>query len=79
MLVGVIIVMAAVTLSVVYVEPLADLLHLAPFPAAWWLLVAGGAAGTAWTEVFKHGPPVQPPSTPKPGSGEGPRSGTTAA
>jgi Ca2+-transporting ATPase len=50
----VIAVIVAVTVAVVYIEPLADLLHLDPFPAVWWLAVAGLAATTAWSEPFKR-------------------------
>jgi Ca2+-transporting ATPase len=58
----VIAVIAAVTVAVVYVTPVADLLHLDPFPAVWWIAVAGLAATTAWSEPFKRrrgqvGPP----------------------
>lgn len=45
---------AAATLAVVYVPPLAALLHLEPFPAAWWLLAGAVAASTAWSEPLKH-------------------------
>ncbi len=41
------------TLAVVYLGPLADLLHLSPFPAAGWLAVGLGAASTLWSEPFK--------------------------
>ncbi|MGH9084524.1 MAG: cation-translocating P-type ATPase [Acidimicrobiales bacterium] len=49
-------VIAAVTVAVVYVTPIADLLHLDPFPAGWWLAVAGLAATTAWSEPLKGRP-----------------------
>ncbi len=45
---------AAATVAVVYVPPLAALLHLEPFPAPWWLVAVGVAAGTAWSEPFKR-------------------------
>ena len=48
------VVIAAVTVAVVYVTPLAELLHLAPFPAGWWPAVAGLAATTAWSEPLKR-------------------------
>jgi Ca2+-transporting ATPase len=49
-------VIAAVTVVVVYVTPIADLLHLDPFPAVWWVAVAGLAATTAWSEPLKRRP-----------------------
>jgi len=46
---------------VVYVGPLASVLHLAPFPFAWWLLVGAIAIGTAWSEPWKRiGAPDRP-------------------
>jgi Ca2+-transporting ATPase len=47
-------VIAAVTVAVVYVTPFADLLHLDPFPAGWWMAVVGLAATTAWSEPLKR-------------------------
>jgi Ca2+-transporting ATPase len=47
-------VIAAVTVAVVYVTPVADLLHLDPFPAVWWVAVAGLAATTSWSEPLKR-------------------------
>ncbi|HEU5085239.1 MAG TPA: cation-transporting P-type ATPase [Acidimicrobiales bacterium] len=41
------------TVAVVYVPPLAELLHLEPFPAAWWAVVLAVAASTAWSEPLK--------------------------
>jgi Ca2+-transporting ATPase len=46
-------VLVAVTVAVVEVPPLADLLHLQPFPAPWWLVVAAVATSAAWSEPFK--------------------------
>jgi Ca2+-transporting ATPase len=60
-LVVVVVVITVVAPAVVYVGPLAELLHLTPFPPAAWLLVAALAATTAWSEPFK---------------GRGPRAGT---
>jgi Ca2+-transporting ATPase len=51
----VVVVLGLATLAVVYVPALAHLLHLAPFPAAWWAVVAVVAASTAWSEPFKAG------------------------
>ena len=46
---------------VVYVGPLASVLHLSPFPFAWWLLVGAIAIGTAWSEPWKRiGAPDRP-------------------
>ncbi|MGD9998169.1 MAG: cation-translocating P-type ATPase [Ilumatobacteraceae bacterium] len=42
------------TPAVVYVPALAELLHLAPFPPHWWLLVMTAAATTAWSEPWKR-------------------------
>jgi Ca2+-transporting ATPase len=51
-------VISATTIAVVYVAPLAELLHLAPFPPAAWLLVLAAATTTAWSEPLKgHWPP----------------------
>ena len=47
-------VLAASTLAVIYVPPLAELLHLEPFPAVWWALVVAVAASTAWSEPLKR-------------------------
>ena len=53
-LVAVVAVLAAATVAVVYLPPLAGLLHLEPFPAAWWAGVAGVAVATAWSEPLKR-------------------------
>ncbi|HET6953146.1 MAG TPA: cation-transporting P-type ATPase [Acidimicrobiales bacterium] len=53
-LVAVLAVIAATTVAVVYVAPLADLLHLAPFPPAGWAIVVAAAATTAWSEPLKR-------------------------
>ncbi len=45
---------AVTTMAVVYLGPLADLLHLSPFPAAGWLAVGAGAASTLWSEPLKR-------------------------
>jgi len=50
----VIAVLVASAVAVVYVPAIADLLHLAPFPAAWWAFVIVAASTTAWSEPFKH-------------------------
>ena len=47
-------VISAATVAVVYVPPLAALLHLEPFPAAWWALVGAVAVSTAWSEPLKQ-------------------------
>jgi P-type Ca2+ transporter type 2C len=52
-LVVVTVALVAATVAVVHVGPLAALLHLAPFPVAWWPAVALAAATTAWSEPFK--------------------------
>lgn len=39
--------------AVVYVPPLAGLLHLAPFAAPCWLVVVAAAVSTAWSEPLK--------------------------
>ncbi len=61
---AVIAVVVGVTVAVVYIEPVADLLHLDPFPAVWWLAVAGLAATTAWSEPFKRSPGTYLPPRP---------------
>ena len=45
--------LVAGTVAIVHVAPLAELLHLAPFPARWWGLVIAAAATTAWSEPLK--------------------------
>jgi hypothetical protein len=50
----VIAVIAAATLAVIYLPPLAALLHLEPFPAGWWALAGAVAASTAWSEPLKQ-------------------------
>jgi P-type Ca2+ transporter type 2C len=40
--------------AVIYVAPLAGVLHLAPFPPEWWAVVLAVAATTAWTEPWKR-------------------------
>ena len=50
----VIAVVAAATVAVVYVPPLAELLHLEPFPATWWAAVVAVAASAAWSEPLKR-------------------------
>lgn len=47
-------VLLVVTPACVHIAPLAELLHLQPFPAIWWLAVVAAAATTAWSEPFKH-------------------------
>jgi phosphoserine phosphatase len=54
-------IIAAATFSVVYLPPLADLLHLEPFPPAWWAAVFAVAASTAWSDPFKGRRPHSPP------------------
>jgi Ca2+-transporting ATPase len=67
-------VLAIATIAVVYVPPLADLLHLEPFPAPWWAAVAGVAATTAWSEPFKQRAPLTAKRPVADGSGtSGPR------
>ena len=48
------VVIVVATLAVVYVPALAGLLHLEPFPAAWWVAVVAVAASTAWSEPLKR-------------------------
>ena len=50
----VVVVIAAATVAVVYIPPVASLLHLEPFPAGWWLLAAAIAASTMWSEPLKR-------------------------
>ena len=50
------IVIVVATVAVVYVPPLAELLHLEPFPGPWWAVVLGVAASTAWSEPLKERP-----------------------
>ena len=45
--------LAVITPAVVYVVPLAELLHLAPFPPVWWLAVMAVASVPAWFEPLK--------------------------
>ncbi len=48
---------ALVTVCIIYVEALADLLHLAAFPPeAWSIAIAVAAVTTLWSEPFKRGP-----------------------
>jgi Ca2+-transporting ATPase len=48
------VVIALVTVGVVYVAPVASLLQLEPFPPAMWLAVLASAAGaTLWSEPLK--------------------------
>ena len=47
-------VIAAATIAVVYVPPVASLLHLEPFPVGWWLLTAAIAASAMWSEPLKR-------------------------
>ena len=47
-------IIAVTTVAVVYLGPLADLLHLSPFPVAGWLAVGASAASTLWSEPLKH-------------------------
>jgi Ca2+-transporting ATPase len=51
-------VISATTVGVVYVPPLAELLHLEPFPAVWWALALAVAISTAWSEPFKRRTPA---------------------
>ena len=51
--IAVIAVLVIVTLACVYVGPLADLLHLQPFPAPWWLAVGVAASAAIWLEPLK--------------------------
>ena len=60
-------VLVATTLAVVYVPPLAGLLHLAPFPAGWWAAVLAVAASTAWSEPLKRRAPETRSSRPRTG------------
>ena len=50
----VIVVLVCTTVAVVHIPRLADLLHLAPFPIGWWVVVAAVAATTLWSEPFKR-------------------------
>jgi Ca2+-transporting ATPase len=52
-LVVVLAVLAIATVAVVYVPPLAALLHLQPFPAPGWAVVVGVAAVAACSDPFK--------------------------
>jgi hypothetical protein len=45
----------AATFAVVYVSPLAHLLHLDPFPAPGWAVVIGVACTAICSEPFKRG------------------------
>ncbi len=56
----VIVTLVASTIAVVYVPALAELLHLAPFPAHWWSLVIAAAATTAWSEPLKRSQSTDP-------------------
>lgn len=47
-------VLAAATFAVVYLPPLARLLHLTAFPAGSWAVVLAVAASTAWSEPLKQ-------------------------
>jgi magnesium-transporting ATPase (P-type) len=49
-------IVSLVTVAAVYLPPLADLLHLAPFPAGGWAFVVLAAATTAWSEPLKRPP-----------------------
>jgi Ca2+-transporting ATPase len=53
-LVAVIAAMVTVTVACVYVGPLAELLHLDPFPAPWWFAVAFAASAAMWLEPVKR-------------------------
>jgi Ca2+-transporting ATPase len=56
-LTGVIVAVAAIALAAVYLAPLAELLHLAPFPPGWWALVLAAAALTWSIEPTKRSSP----------------------
>jgi len=62
-------VIVVLTVSAVYVGPLADLLSLAPFPIAGWMAVITIAAVTTlWSEAFKRPgarPAVRTPHLPR--------------
>jgi Ca2+-transporting ATPase len=47
-------VLVVAPVAVVYLPPLAALLHLQPFPTQWWAAVVVVAASTAWSEPFKR-------------------------
>ncbi len=50
-----------VLIGVVYLQPLAHLLELAPFPPRMWLaVVAAAAVATLWSEPFKRGHSLDP-------------------
>jgi Ca2+-transporting ATPase len=51
-------------LAVVYVDPVANLLHLAAFPAGWWVAVVAAAATTMWSEPLKRRPVAADPRQP---------------
>ncbi|MGB8859285.1 MAG: cation-transporting P-type ATPase [Ilumatobacteraceae bacterium] len=52
----VVVLMAAITVAVVHVGPLARLLRLEPFAPVWWLvMVAVAALATSWAEPLKRG------------------------
>lgn len=53
-LIVVIAMLVGATLACVYIGPLAELLHLAPFPALWWLVVIAAASTSLWLEPFKR-------------------------
>jgi Ca2+-transporting ATPase len=58
-----VVVVAAITIAtvgVVYVAPLARLLHLEPFPAPWWTVVLAVVGTTAWSEPLKRRRPGRP-------------------
>lgn len=52
--ISVIAMLVVVTLACVYVGPLAELLHLEPFPAPWWLVVVATASTAMSWEPFKR-------------------------
>jgi Ca2+-transporting ATPase len=62
----VIAVIVVATVAVVYLPPLADLLHLEPFPAPWWTIVVAVAVSTAWSEFLKRDHPTRSRGGPAP-------------
>ena len=51
----VIAVIIGTTFGVVYIPPVADLLHLSPFPPLYWLVVLAAVASSLWSEPLKAG------------------------
>ncbi len=59
-LVVVVAAIAAITVGTVYLEPVAELLHIEPFAAPWWAAVLGGASSILPLELLKTTPAPSP-------------------